>query len=189
MPELKTSEPVHILSVEEDTGGWFSVETDGAPKKLKTKQEDFGRLAGRFRQSGELVTIKYSERNDKPNPHGGFYHDYYFSGAEPVPVSTNGAADDGITRVTATRPATNPDEAWRISLSVGTERAVQLAPHINRPEGIDWPFIWALSYEIAARIFLTPMPRPDSLEPLPVGNAPGAYSDPTEPPGDDDIPF
>lgn len=191
MPELKTSEPVHITTVEEDQSGWFTVLTDGEPKKLKTKQENFGQMAGQFRRSGELVRVKYSERNDKPNPQGGFYHDYYFSGAEVAQVEANGRGDDdGITRVKSTRPETAPEEAWRISLAVGTERAIQLAPHVNRAQGIDWAFIWALSYEIAARIYLTPPPHPDALEPLPVaGGGPGAYHDPTEPPGDDDIPF
>src|SRR4029077_5675764 len=43
-------------------------------------------------------------------------------------------------------------------------------------------FIWALAYEFAARIFLTPLPDPSALEPLPVGrrdaDAPGTYAEP-----------
>jgi hypothetical protein len=186
MPDLKTSDPLHITRVQQDDMGWFTILTDGDPPKLKTKQEEPGRLAGALKKSGELVRLKYTERNDKPNPNGGFYHDYYFSTGEVVPASENGSGDDdGITRVKSTRPETAPEEAWRIALSVGTERAVQLAPHLRSE--VDWPLIWALSYEIAARIYLTPPPKAADLEPLPTG---GGYSDPTEPPGDpDDIPF
>jgi hypothetical protein len=190
MPELQTSEPLRITEVTEG-GGWYQIATDGQPKKFKTNREELGAEAGRYKVEGTRLIVSYQERNDKPNPHGGFYHDFYYYGAKPAPPQAEAdGADDGITRVKQIRPETAPEEAWRISLSVGTERAVALAPHL--PQGQqDFPFIWALAYEFAARIYLTPPPNPDSLEPLPVGLGGGAaYTDPTEPPGDDeDIPF
>ena len=187
MPELQESDPLHITAVEESSG-WYQITTDGHPKKLKTNREEGGREAGRYRVDGTRIVIQYSERNDKPNPRGGFFHDFYFYSAKEAP-SANGSSDDGITRVKSQAPEKTPEEAWRICLSVGSERAVQLAPHL--PSGkADFPFIWALAYEFAQRIYLTPPPQPGSLEPLPVGGGPGAYADPTEPPGDDeDIPF
>src|SRR5262245_200675 len=98
--DLKTSEPVHITEVEE-SNNWYQITTDGHPKKLKTNREDGGIEAGRHKVEGNLVKIQYSERNDKPNPHGGFYHDFYWYSAEiarQLP-SDNG---DGITRVKPT---------------------------------------------------------------------------------------
>lgn len=189
--DLKTSEPLHITDVEE-SGGWYQIATDGFPKKLKTNREEGGREAGRYKVSGEAITVQYAERNDKPNPHGGFYHDFYWYAAKVAEqASTNG--DDGITRVKASAPPKTPEEAWRIALAVGTERALMLAPHLPQ-EQADFDFIWALSYEFALRIFLTPVPKPDALSEQRLagvgGRAPGAYDDPTEPRGDDDdIPF
>lgn len=187
MPELKTSDPVHVTDVEESSG-WYQIETvtlDGSKRKYKTNREEGGREAGRHKIEGNLISIQYSERNDKPNPYGGFYHDYYWYSAQVVEApSANG--DDGITRVKPVAPEKTPGEAWRIALSVGTERAVSLAPHLPQAQQ-DFPFIWALSYEFASRIYLTPPPKPGSLEPLPGGGAVGV--DQNEPHDDDDIPF
>jgi hypothetical protein len=188
--DLKTSDPLHVIDVEE-ANGWYSISTDGHPKKLKTNREEGGSEAGRHKVERNLIQIQYAERNDKPNPHGGFYHDFYwYSAKEAEAPSPNG--DDGITRVKATKPETSEGEAWRISLSVGSERAVQLAPSLQRD--VDFEFIWALAYEFAQRIYLTPLPSRDALGPnaVPagVGRSPGAYDDPAEPVGDDeDIPF
>jgi hypothetical protein len=190
MPELKTSDPLHITVVaQQDGSDWFNIETDGEPKRLKTMQENFGLEAGRHRSSGALVRVKFSERHDKPNPHGGFYHDFYYSGAEVVEE----AASNGVTRTPAPsgehNRATDPGDAWRICLSVGSERAVQSLQYLP-PGQQDFPYQWALAYEWAARIYTTPPPNPDELEPISVGGqSAGAYHDPTEPPGDDDIPF
>lgn len=175
--ELKDSAPLHVVGVEQD-GTWFQITTDGHPKKLKTNRDEGGREAGRLKLDGGLVSIKYAERNDKPNPHGGFYHDYYWYSATPVSNGASAASDDGITRVTSTAPAKSPEEAWRIALSVGSDRAVALAPHLPAGEQT-FAFVWALAYEFAARIYLTPPPAPGSLEPL----AAAVRDD------DDDIPF
>jgi len=185
MADLKTSEPLHVTEVTE-SNGWYEIKTDGHPNKLKTNREEGGQLAGNFKLKNALIAIQYSERNDKPNPYGGFYHDFYWYSATVVESpSQNG--DDGITRVKSTAPAKTPEEAWRIALSVGSDRAVALAPHLPQPQQ-DFPFIWALSYEFAKRIFLTPVPEPDSLEPLPGSGAAGTFpADPGDDP--DDIPF
>jgi len=186
--ELQTSEPLRVTEVEE-ANGWYKITTDRHPKTLKTNREEGGSAAGRFKLDGTRIIVQYAERNDKPNPHGGFYHDFYWYAAKPIPHEANGGGGDGITHVTQTRPATDPDEAWRIALSVGSERAVQLAPHLQ-PNQADFPFIWALSYEFAQRIYLTPPPS-GPLAPLTAGGgAPGAYDDPGFPgESDDDIPF
>jgi hypothetical protein len=187
MPELEIqeSDPLRITNVELDDNGWYTAQTDGQPKKLSTNREPQGREMGRFKTDGVLIKVNYVHRQ-KPNPQGGFFNNYYYYGGTPV-TETASNGDDGITRTVATRPQTAPDEAWRIALSVGSERAVALAPHLPRQQA-DFPFIWALSYEFARRIYLTPLPDPNSLEPLP-GTSPGAYSDPTMPDDSDDIPF
>src|SRR5262245_25022089 len=190
-PDLKTSEPTRVTDVEE-ASGWFKIATvtpGGEKRTYKTNREEGGREAGQLKLSGSLVSISFTERNDKPNPYGGFYHDFYWYGAKVVEEASQNGADDGITRVTPTAPAKTPEEAWRIALSVGTERAVALAPHLPQAQQ-DFPFVWALAYEFAARIYLTPPPKPDAIEPLPVGvSSPGAYDDPNEPRDGDEIPF
>jgi len=181
MPELQESEPLHFTEVTEENG-WFKGETDGYPKALKTNREEGGQEMGRYKRDGTRVVVSYSERNDKPNPRGGFFHDFYFYSAKEAP-STNGSSDDGITRVKSQAPEKTPEEAWRICLSVGSERAVQLAPHL--PQGkADFAFLWALAYEWAQHIYLTPPP----LGPLaPLNSGPGAYDEPST--DEDEIPF
>ena len=185
MPDLQTSEPLYVEAVEESQG-WYTITTDGYPKKLKTNREEGGREAGRYRRDHIRIVIQYAERNDKPNPHGGTYHDFYWYSAKEAPNGASAAADDGITRVKEMARATDPGDAWRIALSVGSERAVQLAPHL--PQGkADFPFIWALAYEFAQRIYLTPPPT-GPLDPL-GGEGPGAYDEPMSSDDPDDIPF
>src|SRR5262245_14544545 len=142
MPELQESEPLHFTNVTEENG-WYKGETDGYPKSLKTNREEGGQEMGRFKRDRARVVVSFSERNDKPNPKGGFFHDfYYYSGKEVPQAEQNGSSDDGITRVKSQAPEKSPEEAWRISLSVGTERAVALAPHLPAAQQ-DFPFIWA----------------------------------------------
>jgi len=181
--DLKTSDPLHITEVEE-SNGWYAIQTDGHPKKLKTNREEGGVEAGRHKVERNLIVVQYAERNDKPNPHGGFYHDFYWYGAKIAEQPSANGSDDGITRVKQTAPAKSPEEAWRIALAVGSDRAVALAPHLPADKQ-DFPFIWALAYEFAARIYLTPPPQPDSLEPLSDNNP--SFFDPVE--EDDSIPF
>jgi hypothetical protein len=189
MPTQATqeSEPLHIIEVTHDeVRDFYDATTDGFPKKLATNRAPQGRELGRFKAEGTLITVDYVHKH-KVLDDGRAFDNYYYFGGRPAETS-NGKPDDGITRVRSTAAEKTPAEAWRIALSVGSERAVTLAPHL--PQGkADFPFIWALSYEFAKRIYLTPPPEPDSLDPLPMGGGAGAYDDPTVPLDDDDIPF
>src|SRR5215510_14809308 len=129
MPELETSDPLHITEVEENNG-WYKIHTDGHPKMFKTNREEGGREAGRHKVEGNLIVVQHAHRNDKPNPYGGFYNDYYWYSAKVAEQPTSNGNSDGFFYVKAQAPEKTPEEAWRIALSVGTERAVQLAPHL-----------------------------------------------------------
>ena len=184
--KIEESEPLHITKVDyiEDRD-FYEAQTDGTPKKLSTNREAQGRELGRFKNEGTLIKVSYVHRH-KVLDDGRAFDNYYYYGGTPVAAS-NGHDDDGITRVKQTAAEKSPGEAWRIALSVGSERAVQLAPHMEGKVG--FVQIWALSYEFAKRIYLTKPPSPDELDPLPVGGGQGAYDDPTVPPDDDEIPF
>jgi len=184
--KIEESEPLHITQVDYiEERDFYEARTDGFPKKLSTNREAQGRELGRFKSDGALITVNYVHKH-KVLDDGRAFDNYYYYGGTPVAAS-NGHDDDGITRVKQTAAEKTPAEAWRIALSVGSERAVQLAPHLEGRKG--FVEIWALSYEFAKRIFLTPPPDPNDLDPLPVGGGAGAYDDPTAPPDDDEIPF
>ena len=180
-PKIETSDPLRITGVEENEDtGWFKAETDGFPKTLQTNRDPQGREMGRFKVEGTRIIVSYVHKH-KVLDDGRAFDNYYYYGGSPA-AEQNGSDDDGITRVKQTAAEKTPAEAWRIALSVGSERAVALAPSL--PQGkADFVTIWALSYEFAKRIFLTPPPQADELEPLVM--SPGAYDEPDP----DDIPF
>jgi hypothetical protein len=185
--KIETSEPLHIIEVNFDEArDFYEAKTDGTPKKLSTNREAQGRELGRFKNDGTLITVSYVHRR-KEMDDGRVFNNYYYYGGTPVAASNGHDADDGITRVRSTAAEKTPAEAWRIALSVGTERAVQLAPHMEGKKG--FIEIWALGYEFAKRIFLTPPPKADELDPLPVGGGRGAYDESGAIGDDDDIPF
>ena len=162
--KIEESDPLHITQVDYvEERDFYEAKTDGFPKKLATNREAQGRELGRFKTEGALIKVSYVHRH-KVLDDGRAFDNYYYYGGTPV-ASTNGAdADDGITRVRQTAAEKTPAEAWRIALSVGTERAVQLAPHITTRPGEQLGFVqvWALGYEFAKRIFLTPPPKSDA---------------------------
>src|SRR5215469_3143158 len=129
MPEQKieTSDPLRITGVEhnEDTG-FFKAETDGFPKTLQTNRDAQGRELGRFKVEGTRIIASYVHKH-KVLDDGRAFDNYYYYGGSPA-AEQNGSDDDGITRVKQTAAEKTPAEAWRIALSVGTERAVALAP-------------------------------------------------------------
>jgi|SRR5215469_4611365 len=185
--DKRTTNPLHITAVELNEGtGWYRIETDGVPKDLKTQKEEIARLASGHKQSGALIAVSYTH-TEKPSGRDfpPKWIDDYFDNAEVV-VEQQLPLDDGITRVRSSAPEKSPQEAWRIALSVGSERAVQMIPYL-REDQQRFPFLWALAHEWAARIYLTQPPT--SLEPLvlpPVGGAEdGAQGNQS----DDDIPF
>jgi len=184
--KIEESEPLHITQVDYDEGrDFYEAKTDGFPKKLSTNREAQGKELGRFKANGALITVNYVHKHKVLDDGRAFDNYYYYGGTI---AETNGSGgDDGITRVRSTAAEKSPGEAWRIALSVGSERAVQLAPHMEGKKG--FVEIWALSYEFAKRIYLTKPPSPDELDPLPVGGTAGAYDDPTLPDDDDQIPF
>jgi hypothetical protein len=172
--KIETSEPLHITQVDyREDRDFYEARTDGFPKTLSTNREAQGKELGRFKVEGALITVNYSHKH-KVLDDGRAFDNYYYYGGTPV---QNGAdASDGITRVKPTAAEKTPAEAWRIALSVGSERAVALAPHLDQK--VDFTVIWALAYEFGKRIFLTPPPAEDALEPL------APVSD-----DEDDIPF
>jgi len=187
--DKRTSAPLHITGVElNENNGWYRITTDGVPKEgFQTRKQDIAEIAVAFKQSGALIAVSYTHV-EKPNTNSDWpktYVDDYFDSAEVVEEAK--PADDGITRVRPSAPEKTPQEAWRIALAVGSERAVQSLPYLEDKE---FASQWALAYEWAQHIFLTPPPtelRP-SAAPGGRASAPGAYDEPP-PHADDDIPF
>jgi len=181
--KIETSEPLRITGVEHDENtGFYKAETDGFPKTLQTNRDAQGRELGRFKVDGARIIASYVHKHKVLDDGRAFDNYYYYGGS--LAAEQNGSDDDGITRVRQHAAEKTPEEAWRIALSVGSERAVALAPHLDR--SADFVTVWALSYEFAKRIFLTPPPSAEELEPLVM--SPGAFGDPTET-DSDDIPF
>jgi hypothetical protein len=150
------------------------------------------------------VEFDYSERDGQMNEHTGRpYKDRYYNRARLKPAATlddlpSDAPAGGQAREWGYK--TPPDDAWRIALSVGSERAVATLPLM--PDNQRDPETQQNIALFWARfIYLTPRPEPlaaqlaGGLGDAPAGsNGPGAYEEPDSyelppPRTDDDIPF
>lgn len=192
MPELRA----RIIDVSPpNQNGWVRITTDGKPSALQTQREQLIEEAEAFLNSGAVLEITYTEqesRNLNPHTQKPYINRYY----ESAKQASNGAsASDGA----SARPRgggdgdpgfgykTWPDDAWRICLSVGTERALQLAA-LEEKRDLGFERLWRLAYAFAVGLYTTPKPSGQALaESISFGEQPsaqGAYNepDPTEPP-------
>jgi hypothetical protein len=192
------------VEVNVDTG-WAKITVapplDGTPKGLQTARDEKIEDAAGFSRGGELLDITYSEsESSRTNPHTGkpYLNRYY----ESATIVANGASgDDGITRVQSKPNSdgvdpgfgyrTYPDDAWRICLSVGLERAIEIAG-LEEPRDLSVKHIWHLAYGLAVLLFTTPKPSGQALaESVEFGERPAGQREPQgEPPPyiDDDWP-
>jgi hypothetical protein len=194
----------HITKVEKEIDSeWGTIYTDhGSVKKLTTKLADKLTEAAEFKRSGSLASIEYTEKSRTVDTEGGprTYRNYYF---ERAAAATNGAApaaESGIDIVGGpAAPAggpqggrkTDPDDAWRMAITSGSERAVQTLP-LMPIEQRDFETQKTIAKAWAEFIFFTTRPSaPTSHAAQPVNTGPGAYHEPDGPParGDDDIPY
>lgn len=173
----------HIEKVELNEGtGWYRISTDGQPKVLQTKVAEKGREAAGFLREKVLVDLDFTHRQRADEASGRTYDNYYYDSAKLAAVEATGSSEDGIERTGGTQRQLAPKEAWRIALSVGSERAVQTLPLMAEDQR-DFETQWRLAYEWASRIFLTPPPEPRK-------NGAGTPADEYGPVNiDDDVPF
>jgi len=158
MPQLRTriTEVKPKLNRDGDPTGWFAITTTGTPKTLETSQEDLIEEAREYRDTGLLVEIDYDERESQTiNQHTGKpFVNRYYNGATAAKE-----ADDAVVAA-ATGPReygwkTDPDDAWRICLSVGLERAVELLG-----QGAPADEAWKTGHQLAVKLYTTPKPAP-----------------------------
>lgn len=187
MPTLRA----RIEKVELNEGtGWYRITTDGSPKVLQTKVAEKGREAAGFSREKVLVEISFTHRERLDEASGRKYDNYYYDSATPAAAEAGGSSDDGIERVGGTQRKLDPKEAWRIALSVGSERAVQTLPLMDENQR-DFETQWRLAYEWASRIFLTPPPEPRANGGAASSAGGSSYGpdDSYAPITDEDIPF
>lgn len=137
MPTVETA----VVGVVEKPSGWTRIEIDGRPQFLDTKREDLIAEARQAMREGAVVIIEYSERDGKNiNPNTNLpYKDRYFEGI--VAGSSNGATRQAEPRGQEPEQReqqreasvgygyrTHPENAWRMALTSGSERAVQTLP-------------------------------------------------------------
>jgi hypothetical protein len=123
MPSIEA----RITKVEQDAGtGWYRISTDDERvKRLDTKIEEKAQEAARLMNEGSLVLIDFTERQGNPNPHqpGSYYMNRYYEQAGSLAEKK-----EEIPVVTPTGRRTDPEDAWRIALSVGAKLAVETMP-------------------------------------------------------------
>jgi hypothetical protein len=129
MPTIDT----RITKVEQDTAtGWFRIHTsDERVKRVDTNRAELAQEAAGFKRNDAPVRLEFTEKestNINPHTNRPYLNRYYESATA---LSANGASGDGIERVSPTRPATNPDEAWRICLAAGAKLAVAAAARVE----------------------------------------------------------
>lgn len=127
-------------------------------KKLGTKDRDRIEQAVAAKAAGREVGIDYTHAPSKNiNPYTNKpYDNYYFNGIidEPEP-----AADDGIEVVPKpTRAATDPKEAWRITLAAGAKLAVGTLPLMPEDQR-DFETQKRIALAWGSWLFTTPLPR------------------------------
>lgn len=177
MPQLRTriTDVKPKLNRDGDPTGWFAITTNGTPKTLETSQEELIAEAREYRDAGLLVEIDYDEKESTTiNQHTGKpYVNRYYNGA-----SAAKEADDEVAARDGRREygwKTDPDDAWRISLSVGLERAVELLG-----QGAPEDDVWKLGHSLATKLYTTPKPgvAPESIE---FGDKPASETTASEP--------
>src|SRR5262249_33380950 len=155
MPQLRTriTEVKPKLNRDGDPTGWVAIPTTGTPKTLEPWQEDLIAEAREWRDNGLLVEIDYDEKESTTiNQHTGKpFVNRYYNGATAAKEAEDAVVAAAGQREFAWR--THPDDAWRISLSVGLERAVELL-------GQDAPTekVWKVGHDLAAGLYATPRP-------------------------------
>jgi hypothetical protein len=177
--------------VRDEATGWYTIETDGEPKKLATKNEGPANDAAAIRRDGTLATLTYTQRDRRDGDR--VYHNYYLDKAEV----SRGRRDDGIDVVNTaeTTRKTAPTDAWRMCLNKGGELAVLTMP-LMPVEQRDFDTQKRIAVAWARFFFFSPVPsadQPSGLGETPSGARRGAYNDDSyelpPPPQDDDIPF
>lgn len=225
-----------IREVEFDpTSGWYAVITDDG--KLTTKRQDLATQALSLKDKSSRV-FGQEQIVSKPAPDGSgmrTYRNRYFDRAEetngfgPNPVqaaqAAQAAAAGGFTTIGGRTPEqqqeqfaaptpqerskTNKEDAWRMALTSGSERAVQTLPLMPN-EQRTFEIQKSIAMAWAKFIFFTPVPTstvlaqqgdpptPEQAYAMPrpfAGQGPGTYDEPgsgheTPPPHtDDDIPY
>lgn len=140
-----------------DETGWFAITTDGTPKTLETSQQELIQEAYRWKESGLLLDIDFEEQESSTinQRTGKPFVNRYYNGAAAAKETDDEVAVAAGTREFGWR--THPEDAWRISLSVGLERAVELA-ELEEPRNLDPDRIWHLAYGFAVKLYTTPKP-------------------------------
>ena len=210
-----------IQDVEHDVAsGWYKIVTDQGDysTKIRENAEDALRLRN------QRALINYTERVvTKPAADGSgmrTYRNRYFSRASAAPnggapagsgfTTTGGqqtALDpaEGFTPPSGERSKTNREDAWRMAMTSGSERAVQTLPMLAK-EQQSFESQKAIALAWAKWIFFTPVPievagtavMPHTLPTIQpevetqlaalAGAGAGGYEE-APPHGDDDIPF
>jgi len=166
----------------EQTGDWFSVFTnDPTVKKLTTMREDLAGQAASFRLKGIRGRIKFTPKQ-RQAADGRVWQNYYFEGVEELPAeaASNGSGIDGIDRPAPTTRKTDPEDAWRMALSVGAKLAVETMP-LMPPDARD--FGTQKRIALAWADFIVGTPRDFEDEGIPFGQAPAGGGP------DSDIPY
>ena len=188
------------------TSGWFKIRTDRG--SFDTKMAE---LAGEaVALQGEPVRIFFKEgvASGNINQHTGqpFPPPRYFNRAERLPAGANGGVPGVVEGGGGGYRKTAPEDAWRMALTSGSERAVQTLPLL--PDGQrDFDSQKTIAIAWARFIFFTQMPDAPAqqmmLPPDPESRPPGDEYQPfagaenvlreipetMTPPPDDDIPF
>jgi len=185
----------NVTKVSKDEGtGWYTIETDGEPKRLTTRNEVPAKEAAALRRDGVRARLTYTEKEGNENPRTGQpYINRYLDKAEAA--TANGAsADDGIevVRAEATSRKTDPRDAWRMCLNKGGELAVRTLP-LMASEERDFDTQKRIATAWARFFYFSPAPSPDEVAfaSEPASRGPGAYDDPSygQAIQDDDIPY
>ena len=169
---------------------WFTIKTDhDRIKTLETKYRERAEEAFTLQKSGEVAIIEFSSNPRTDESSGRTYENNYFERAKTKVEEPQQTLDE-IPTETPVRSATNPGDAWRISLAAGAKLAVATLPLLDEDQR-DFSSQQELAYAWGTFLYTTPF---GSQVPVGVG-APGNGASATEfndfgpPPGDDDIPF
>jgi len=186
---------------------WDAVIDHPTVKKAGTKFADIARAASDLMFANKVAKITLGVVEREVN--GTMRRNYYLNKVEEappdaVPASTDSAIGSSGSSTREYGWKTDPEDAWRIALSVGSERAVSTLPMMPQHER---DFETQKRIALAWADFIFGTPRPTVVNP-PLGrelssserstSAPGAYDEPTgaasgasyeQAPPDDDIPF
>ena len=156
-------------------GPWSRFGTDHPDvKRLDTKKEPLAQEAIRLMEKGVLARISYTEHasgNINPNTNRPYPPDRYWEHGEEIEngdsqITTAAQTAQAAQQAAQTAPTgareygwkTQPDDAWRMALTSGTERAVQTLQHMpENQRSFDVQKRIALAW--ASFIFFTPKPQ------------------------------